>query len=123
MCYFAACLVTFMPVGLADTVTLAISGFAASFDSTLQVEGLQNVLDGLVDMDETLSGQSEFVTVEPGIAMYAEMGKRGRVSWEINARYPVGSKTSLDFVMENDQSHLPGIIHQVRASLRRLGKH
>jgi hypothetical protein len=71
-------------------------------------------------MDETLNGEAEFVTVEPGIAMHGEIVKRGRIHWKINARYPVGSQTSLEFVIENDQSHLPGTIAELRRSLRRL---
>jgi hypothetical protein len=101
-------------------VALTIPGFSALFSSEFQAEGLQSFLASLIKMDETLNGEAEFVTVEPGIAIYGEMRKRGRIYWKMNARYPVGSQTSLEFVIENDQSHLPGTIAELRRSLRRL---
>jgi hypothetical protein len=94
-------------------IEASVPGYRVSFNGNLRAEELVFFLRSLKKMNQSLSGFSEFTSIEGVINIRGEINKTGQVEWTGKTTYPVGIGATLTFSFVSDQSFLPNLISEL----------
>lgn len=91
-------------------------GFQAKFPCETWIASFVSFRDGLARLNTDLRGNAKLEMLGNELNLQAEVDKLGHVTWTGELRYPGGMwESRLEFIIEDDQTSLSGIIAQVDA--------
>lgn len=94
-------------------ITIKIPGYSAHFDAQLRTDEFREFYKQLKKMDKKLKGKTELTSMEGVIDVQGRINLLGRIVWEVETQYPVGTGAVLTFEFDSDQSVVPPLLKEL----------
>ena len=95
-------------------VELTVGAFGGSFTFMPRTAELSAFLEQLIELNQSLRGVAEFVTLEEQVALRLEGNGRGHIQLTGFTQDKVGVGNKLSFSLELDQTHLQSAIRELK---------
>jgi hypothetical protein len=102
---------------VASLIHLEIPGYTAHFEADLRTNELKEFADDLRDMNEALKGAAALKSLDDYIHLNGTMNAFGKISWDLETRYPAGDSAKLSCRFIADQSYLRMLVDELDAVL------
>lgn len=98
-------------------VSAVAPGFQADFLATVHQQEIVSLQEAVAQLAAALEGRVEWKTVEGFLDFHAARNRLGHIRWTLDLIRPVGTGNRLTLQLDNDQTYLPELLHQIDNSL------
>ena len=104
---------------LTARISFQLNGFSAEFDFSLMVGELVIFYKELLSLNNTLKGTAHFKNLEDNVGLTFSIDNLGHVQGNGTLRDRLYA-VKMSFLLEFDQTYLPGILHDYRNIIKEL---